>query len=653
MIRFLQTPTQAKKYILGGLLLVVCVSMLFYLIPGFGDATTSRSGIYARVGDQEITSQQVEGEAQRMARQQGFPAGLEKFLVPSAANNLVIQAAMINEAHRMGLSVTDDELRDELQNGPMGQVLFANGSFIGQEGYQDFVQNNFHMGVEQFERLLKSDLLIRKLRTVIQSGVIVPEPELRDYFQKQNAKVKFDYAVLTTDEVTKQIKVTEPELKAYYEAHKQEYLNSVPEKRKARYVVVDTAKVSVPAPTEDDLKRYYAQHKDRFSVQERVNVRHILVKTPAPNADGQVDQKALDAAKAKAESLLKQLKGGANFEQLAKKNSDDTVSAKQGGSLGWIQHGATVPEFDKAAFALNQKGQLSDIVKSSYGFHIIQLEEKQPAHVRSFEEVKPEITPVVESEAKAKAAESEANAIAAGARTTGLNKAAADHHLEVVDSNFFAETDTLPGIGAAPEFMRAAFDAKPKTAPALARTQQGYVIFDVVDSKPASTPAFEEVRSRVETEFRTQQAQQMLTKKTQELSERARVLHDLKQAAKEQGATMKTSELVSAQNQVPDVGSMSGQAAVAFDMSKGQISGPIFNGRSGVVLTLVEKQEPSAVEFDKGKQLARETLLDRKRDEVLQIYAASLKQRMEKDGKIKYNKDEQERLTSRAGPAGS
>ena len=654
MIRFLQTPTQVKKYVLGGILLLVSVSMLFYLIPGFGDVTGGAgSGIYAKVGDQEISTQMVETTADRVRQQQQLPAQFIGFILPRVADSLITDAALVSEAHRLGLHVTDDELRDDLQNGPLGATLFPNGNFVGQDTYERFVEDQFRMNVDQFEQLVKQDLVKRKLTALIESGVNVPESEVQQEFKKQHQQVKFEYAVLTNEQMLKDIKPTDAELKAYYDSHKAQYANSNPEKRKARYVVIDSTKLPNAAPPSDsELRQYYAQHKDQFNMPERANVRHILIKTPAPAPDGKVDQKALDAAKTKAEDLLKQIKNGANFADLAKKYSEDPGSAKQGGELGWFEHGRMVPEFDKASFGLSQKGQLSDLVKTTYGYHIIQLIDKQSAHVRTFDEVKAEIAPVVESDKKGKAAEKEANAVYSEARTRGMEKAAADHHLEIVTSDYFTQNDSMPGIGSAPDFMQAAFNVKPKSAPELARTSQGYVVFEIADSKPPSTPTFEEARARLETEFRSQRAQEMLTRKTQELSERARALHDLKKAAKELGATVKTSELVTAQSQVPDLGAMSGQAAVAFDLAKGQISGPLSPNRNGVVLEVIEQQEPSAAEYQKGKQLARDAVLQKKRNEVFEVYAASLKGRMEKEGKIKYNKDEQQRLLARSNAIG-
>src|SRR5438270_7329883 len=179
MIRFLQTPTQIKKYVLGGILLLVSVSMLFYLIPGFGDVTGGAgSGIYAKVGDQEISTQMVETRAERERQQRQLPAQYIGLILPGVADTLVTEAALVSEAHRLGLQVTDDELREELKSGPFGSMFFPDGNFIGQDSYESTIDNQFRMNVDQFEQLVKQQLVTRKLIALIQSGVNVPESEV-------------------------------------------------------------------------------------------------------------------------------------------------------------------------------------------------------------------------------------------------------------------------------------------------------------------------------------------------------------------------------------------------------------------------------------------------------------------------------------------
>jgi len=643
MIKFLQTPTKAKKFVLGGLLVVVAVMMVVTLIPGIFDSLTNTAGrgVYARVGGHDVTSDDVNRTAQQLARQQRLPAEFVSFIRPQAASQLVTKYALIAEARRLHLQATDEEVRNFLHQGQFGEALFPKGEFVGQANYESFVQQNFSMGVSQFEDLVKEQLLISKLIAIVQGNITVPESEVKQDYLKQNLKVKFSYAVLTNEDMMKQVKVTDTELKAFYDKHKQEYVNSIPEKRKARYIAISTSNIPGVNVSDDEIKQYYNQHADQYKLPERVHVRHILVKTP-PAADGKVDQKALDAAKTKAEGLLKQIQSGGNFEELAKKNSDDPGSAAKGGELPTFQHGAMVPEFEQAAFALQNKGQLSGLVKSQFGYHIIQLIDKQPAHTKSLDEVKADIIPVVKQQKESKAADELARTLEGQAKAQGLDKAGAAHNLPVQTSDFFSNTDSLPGIGQAPDFMQAAFSAKPKSPPQLARTPSGYAIFEILDSQPAKTPTFEEARQRVENEFRNEQAQSMLDRKTQELSERAKVLHDLKKAAAEEGAQLKTSDFVTQQSQVPDIGPLNGPASVAFTLGKNQISAPIATGRNGVVLQVLDVQEPSAEEFAKNKDVARERTLDQKRGQSFQLYASNLVQTMEKDGRIKYNKGEQQ-----------
>lgn len=654
MIRFLQSSGKTTKTILGALLVLICGAMVITLVPGgiLGDAFGFggvQQGVLAKVGGQEVTLRDVDLAARRIAQQQfggrSVPDQLMPLLRQSAANQLITQKALLAEAERMGLKVTDAELQDTLQHGQFGQVLFPGGNFIGEQAYEGFVQSNFNMSVPQFEQAVKEDLLMNKLQAAVEGPVSVAKQDVEQEFRRQNTKVKFNYAVLSLDDISKTIKPTDAELRTYYDQHKASYANAIPEKRQVKYAVIDSAKVASQVQvTPADLQSYYRDHQDQYRVPEQVNVRHILIKTPLPGPDGKVDDNAVKAAKAKAEDVLNKLKAGGNFAELAKKYSDDTVSAEKGGDLGWINRGQTVPEFEKAAFSLS-KGQTSGLIQSSYGFHIIQLLDKHDAHVKSLAEVKDEIEPLVRQQKAQVAADNLANKFTSQAKAQGLDKAAQANGLDVITSNLITRTDTLPGVGMAPQFMDAIFSAPVNGSPESSSTPQGYVVFQVTDMKPAATPTFEEIRARVESEYKTEKAQSMLGQKTQELADKAKAEHDLKKAAQQMGATFKTSDMVTVSSQVPELGRMADAGAVAFTLKPGEISGPINTGRGGAVIALVDKQEPSADEAAKSSEQIRESLLRQKRGEAFQLFAAGLRQRMEKDGKIKVNKQEMDRIT--------
>ena len=661
MIRFLQTPGPTKKIVLGILLLLICAAMVITLVPGglggssFGFGTGFGQDVLARVGGKEISVVEAQRTARNLGRQQ-FPQGVPQmvlpFLMQNATEVLINQHALLAEAQRMGIKVSDAELQDELRHGFLAPQLFPNGNFVGQQEYEDFVSRN-DLTIPQFEQIIKDGILQQRLRDMVTGAADVSASDLEQQFRRQNTKVKFQYAVLSSDELKKQIHPGEAELKAYYDRNKQVYTNSIPEKRKVRYVLIDSGKLSAETKaTPEQLQTYYKQHQDEYRVSEQVNVRHILIKTPTPGPDGKVDDKAVQAAKQKAEDTLKQLHGGSNFADLAKKYSQDPGSAKNGGSLGFIGRGRTVPEFEQAAFSL-PKGGTSGLIKSSYGFHIIHVDDRQDAHLKSLAEVKDQIEPAIVQEQVARQAQALADKVANQARTLGIEKAAAQNGLQVVTTDFVSRNDSLPGIGSSPELMEAIFSAHDKGPPDMTNIKQGYAIFEVTQIKPPATPTFEQARSRVESEFRNERASTLLAQKTQQLSDRAHAQHDLKKAAKEVGATLKTSDLVTPQSQVPDLGAMTGQASIAFTMKPGDISQPINSGSNGIVLMITERQEPSAAEFAKAKDQTRDQLLQQKRNELFALFASNVREQMEKQGKIRINQPLLKQLTTPRSQEGS
>ncbi len=657
MIRFLQTEGPVKKVVLSGLLLLICGAMVIAFVPGIGNNDTlNKAGVVARVNGEEITPEEVRQTAREMAQQQAQQYGAQASMImgfliaqdtPRAADQLIDKQALLAEAQKMGLKATPQEVKDELQHGRYAGIFFPGGNFIGQAEYEGMLQQH-NLTPATFENSVANEIVISKLQTLITSGASVSDAAIRQEFIKQNTKVKFDYAVLKEDDIKKGLHPTVEELQAFYKAHLKTYANSIPEKRKIKYVMLDTAKVQAEVRvTNDELQAYYNQHRDQYRTAEQAKVSHILIKTPLPGPDGKVDEKGVADAQKRAEDLLKQLKAGAKFEDLAKKYSEDPGSAKEGGSLGWIGKGRTVPEFEKVAFS-EPKGQISGLVKSSYGFHIIRVDDRQDAHMKTFDEVKAEIEPIVKQQKTQEMAQKQAEDLLQQAKAQGLDAAAAAKGVPVTTSDFFSHNDVVPGLGPAQQLMDAVFGAAEKAPPDMAATSQGFAVFQLLAVKPPATPTFEEIQARVEEQFKSERASFLLTQKTKELSDRAKTEHDLKKAAKESGATVKTSDFVLPDGQVPDVGSMTGQASVAFSMKPGEISGPIQSGANGVVLSVDEVQAPTDADFAAKRDQIREMLVQGKQQEIFALYVSNLRNQMEKAGKIKINQDEMKALT-RAG----
>ena len=665
MIRFLQKSGQTTKYVLGGLLLLICASMVITLIPGGlgGDVFTGTPGrgVVAKVEGGDISSEEVRLTARQMAQQDAqrygeMAAKIMPFLIQQetsrAVDQLINRQALLSQAARMGFRVTPAEVKDELQHGRYAATFFPGGNFIGETQYEDMLMQGANLTPAKFEEAVANDILITKLQAFISGSASVSESEIHAEFLKENSKVKFDYALLKQDDLRKGLHPTDAELQAFYESHKRAYANSVPEKRKVKYAIIETAKAEAGVQvTDDDLRTYYDQNRDQYRVPEQVKVSHIWIKMPLPGADGKIDDKAVAEAQHRADDLLKQLKGGAKFEDVAKKYSEDPGSSNVGGSLGWIGKGQMTAEFEKAAFSL-PKGQMSDVVKTLDGFHIIRVDDKQDAHVKPLDEVKALIEPILKHQKAQDLAQKKADALLKDAKAQNLDAVAATQGVPVINSDFFSRKDMLPGLGPASQFMDAVFSATEKSPPDQAPASQGIVVFQLLAVKPASTPTFEEIRSRVEEEFKNERSSTLLSQKIQELSDRAKAEHDLKRAAKELGATVKTSDFVLPDAQVPDVGSMSGQAAVAFNMKAGEISGPINDGPTAVVLEVTDNQQPTDADYTAKRDQIRDQMLLQKQQERFGLFVAGLIDEMTKSGKIKKNPDEIKALSKNGSEQG-
>jgi len=660
MIRFLQSNNRAAKYLLAGFLLIICASMVTYLIPGIGSGTAlERSGVVATVAGEDIRTDEVMRAVQNQMRQQRvspeMAAFYAQFITKQVVQQMIQRLEVKYAANKMGLKVTNEELLDEMQNGQLKQYLFPNGQWIGQDKYEELLKEN-GTTVEEFEKSTREGMLTRKFFSAVSASAAVSPAEIEQAYKEKNLKVKFQYAVLNLDDISKTIKPTDAELASFFATNKARYANSIPEKRQVRYFQLsDKSAESNVTVDASDIQRYYSSHAEQYKVPERVRARHILISMPKAGPNGKVDPKAVDEAKAKAQDIMKQAKAsGANFAELANKYSQDpgNKDAKgqgRGGELGWFGHGAMVAEFDKAAFALSP-GQVSDVVQTPFGFHVIQLEEKEAVKTKSVSDVKAEIEPIVKAEKVSALLSKNAND-AQDLATKGIEKAAAKYGAQIVQSNPIARNDALPGVGPAPEVMTSIFGSTEKSGPQVARYPQGFVGFEVTKVVPARTPSLDEIKDKVTADFKSERAGELFRRKTQELADRAHTEHDLAKAAKEVGATVKTSELVDRLAVVPDLGNMGGPAGAAFNLKKGEISGPLNLGQKGAVLEVVERVEPSTSDpaFARDRDELRDQLSQKKREEALQLYISSLGTRMEKEGKVKINQAEMNNLSKGRG----
>ena len=646
MIRILQQDNRIIKGVFAVIIGLAVITMVITLVPGIFDNSGSNNaslfavvrtpGVIGRLfgSTTDIPAVEVNQLAQRQLQQQKLPDFLLPYMAQRAGQILVQRAILKHEADRMNLQVSDQDLARELKTGPFAQYLFPNGTYIGDDAYMNFVQSAFQTSRSDFELQVKQDMELNRLQALVTGGVSVSDAAVRQAYLVQGTKVKFDYAVLSADDLRKTVNPSDADLQGFFKQNASRYATAIPETRKIQYVAFDAASLpgGKPQVTDADVQAYYNAHQAQYQVKEQVKVRHILIAVPQ-GADAKTDA----AAKTKAEGILKQIKAGGDFAALATANSDDPGSKPAGGELGFLDRGKTVPEFDKAAFTL-APGQTSDLVKTQFGYHILQVEEKKTAHLQPLAEVKPQIVPVLEQQKSGSAEQTFATQLVSEAGKNGIEKTAAAHNLKAVTTDYVAKDGTIATLADGSALLTQAFGANKGAAPASVSTGDGYAIFQVQDIKAAHAPDFADYKSHILDDYREQQVPQLLNAQLTKLDDRAKVLNDLRKAAAEMNIPVKTSDLVGKDGQVPDLGAMSGPGAVAFSLPKGGISSPINAGRVGIVLSILDKQEPTADDIAKNFAQTREQLLNEQHEEIFRVYIGNLSEKYEKSGSVRYTK---------------
>src|SRR3954453_23642348 len=369
---------------------LVCVAFVLFYIPDFlrGSGADAASGdTVAKVEGHEISSADFRRtyQAQLQAYRSAYGNNMSDQLLKQLGieqqilQQMVDERAALAEAERLGIKVSDEEVRQRLFAIPAFQ---ENGGFIGEARYQQLLRmQRPPMVASEFEDNIRRAIAVEKLRGSLTDWLSVNDKDLEKEYRRRNDKVKLAVVSFTADNLRSQVSASDPEVASYFDAHKNDF--KIPEKRKIRYLLIDVdamrAKVNI---AEADVEKENKNNEEQYKTPEQVRASHILLKT---------EGKDYAAVKTKAEEILKQAKSGADFAELAKKNSEDESNAKNGGDLDYFGRGRMVPEFDAAAFGM-EPGQISDLVKTQYGYHIIKMVEKKGGTTKPLAEVKDQIS---------------------------------------------------------------------------------------------------------------------------------------------------------------------------------------------------------------------------------------------------------------------
>jgi peptidyl-prolyl cis-trans isomerase D len=617
------------RVLFGVVIAIIALSMLLYLVPQGTNTTEGSTDVLAKVGDQNVTMGEVRQQLDEIRRRNPIPKPLEGLYARNILNQLVFQKEIELEAKSLGIAVSDQERADRIKQ--YVPTAFNGDSFVGMDAYAREVQSRFQLTVPVFEDLVKQGLVEEKFRKLITDGISASPAEIQVEFKRQNEKVKLDYVLIKPEDLESKIDPTDSDLKAYYEQNKGRF--QIPEKRVVRYALLDLTQLRQnTVVTDDELKVVYQQNIQQFQVPNRVHAEHILLLTTTGKTDAEVAE-----IKKKAEDILAQAKKkGANFEDLAKKYSEDPGSKAKGGDLGWVLQGQTVPEFEKAAFSLN-KGEISDLIKTQYGFHIIKVLDKETAHTKTFDEVKDTLRPNYLLNKVDQEASKTADQISADIRQsnkTTLDQLAQKYHLTIAETHPVGPGEPVLELGNGQDVKDEIFHLRQGDLSLPLRTDRGYVVLSLRQSLPAHQGTLEEVRDKVVAELKQQKANELAQTKAQELEKRVKAGEKFAGAAKALGLDPKTSDPFARNGSVPNLGSGK-QLAPAFSLKVGQVGPPLNLGSNWAVYQVAERQEANPADFEKQKKEITDTLLKEKRDLAFSAFQTSLNDRLKQEGRLK------------------
>jgi peptidyl-prolyl cis-trans isomerase D len=629
-----------KGWLKWSLALVVLTFVIFY-IPAFlnrGDSgpTGAPTDVVASVDGRQITVADFQRayQAQIQAYRAAYGGNLSEQMLKQLGldrqilQQMVDEEAAMAEARRLRIDVSDAELSQYILSNPTFQ---ENGQFIGQARYAALLRmQRPPMTVDMYEQSQRNDQTVKKLYTAVTDWISVTDKEVEQEFQRRNEKVKLEMVTFPADKFRSEVKVADADLAPYFEAHKEQY--RIGERRKIRFLLVDVDSLRASSqPAVRDVERNYNENIELYSTPEQVRASHILFKTAG---------KKEDEVKARAEQVLKEVKAGGDFAALAKKYSEDEASAKQGGDLDFFPKGKMMPEFDEVAFSL-QPGEVSGLVKTQYGFHIIKVTDKKAASTRPLDDVRAQIVDQLAWEsASTKAADIAVAMEHEISKPEDLDKAAAAHHLKVQESGFFTREDPILGLGPAAPATAEAFSLKIGQVSAGIQVSRGYVFLTPIGVEAPRLPTLDEVRERVREDVTKEKAKQLARLKADALVASLKGSTDLAKAAKAAGVEVKTTELVARESPLPEIGVSPQVDAASFALPAGAIGGPIDTDNAVVVVKVVDHKEPTPFEMAAGRDQLRDDMLTDRRERFFAAYMQKVKQRM----KIEVNRENLQRV---------
>jgi peptidyl-prolyl cis-trans isomerase D len=600
---------------------------------GFGGAQDDLQ-FAARVNGETITFndyqralKNVEGMYQQQFGQQFTPEMSQMMNLPSQVINMLVdQRLLTQEAERLSLDASPEEVRKKLLTIP---TFTENGKFIGMELYNRYITGPLgYSSAAEFEEDLGREIALSKIESALQHSVVLSPKAIDAEYRRANENAKVRYVLMQAGQATT-ITVTPAEVDAYFKSHQSEFTHG--EQRKVRYILADYAKIRDQVkPTDAELRKLYEQTKDNYRRPASAHVFQILIKSE-PGTTPQADA----AAKAKAEGIVAQLRGGADFATVVRQSSEDTMTSGNGGDLGWMDMGKTVEPFERAMFSIPLNTISDPIRTQEYGYHIIKVVDRRDQTLQAFEEARPALAAKSANDMAKDIARAEINRVNAAIKQSKPANAQAfaalaTGRLTSNDSGWIGKNEAVGGLGNNQPLSQWIFAAKQGDVGDPIGTSQGIAIAFVEELRGAGVSSLAEVRERVEQEAKRQKAREAASA---QLAQMLLGSPNIDAVAQKVGRTASEVTVDRQGNIAGLTGDTSKFVDAALKANIGQLNGPVIVGDGAVAFQVTDQKRVTSDELQKN----RETFAGRLREQQARQLRTVLVDRLRKTADVQIN----------------
>lgn len=644
MLKFFSRLERTRNVVLIIFAVLMAVSLVFFYAPSRNAAIADplRSvDVVAEVGDDDITVSNLailkENYRQMFGGQFSIAQlGGDRRLL----DGLVRQRVIAQEAARLGLAASDAEVADSIRQ----QFRDPTTGTVNFERYRDAVVGRYG-SIEEYERQERDQISAQKLRTFLTAGVRVSEDEVREDFRRRNTAFDLLYVPVTADKLAAKINPSDADLRTYYDARKTDF-RILEEQKKIRYVFIDQTKVGEKIEISDaDLQSEYDQLSPE-NKQAGVRVQQIVLRVARPDLD--------ETVRAKADDLVKKARGedgnasADEFAELARGNSEDPATAKNGGLLaGVVRKNANKPDDPLQTALTMTEGAVSEPIKYGNSYYILRRGEAVP---KSFEDARQELLVSLRNRRSyAVAAQLAARVAERLKETKDVAKVAAEFAAEanmnpaemVRETGFVKPGDTVPEIGSSPQFEEAIKPlANANDVGERVSIKGGFAVPLLVEKREPRIPDFEEVREQVVERVREEQAKARLEQTARDIINGAPAPGGLKAAAERAGLATETLNDYKLGSPLGEVGTGPALDEAILNLQAGAVTpNPIKVGNNWVVVGVTKRTDADLAEFTKQRDQLTETALGTRRSQVFEDYISAIQQRMQRDGEIEIHDD--------------